>query len=101
MFLTPAVQILRCVEENAFDMFKGHDRKNVEIVRDIAGIRPAREGRVYIEKEVSDRQNVVHAYGKSYRVLSTVGRYIANMDRNWWWQLCLQLWPCEVCWDSC
>lgn len=51
------------MHENTPEVFKGHDPKNVEIVRDIVGIRPARVGGVRVEKEVLDGQNVVHAYG--------------------------------------
>lgn len=67
------------MQENAPDAFTGRDRKNVEIIRDIVGIRPAREGGVRVEKEVLDGQNVVHAYGEpfpQYCLLLPVGNLL-------------------------
>ncbi|KAF9890086.1 hypothetical protein FE257_006247 [Aspergillus nanangensis] len=55
--------ILRRVHENAPGVFRGGKIENVEIIRDIVGIRPARTGGVRVQKQVSDGQNIVHAYG--------------------------------------
>lgn len=47
-------------------VFQKGNVENVDIVRDIVGIRPARTGGVRVEQEVADGQNVVHAYGKYF-----------------------------------
>ena len=101
-FLTSAVQILRRVEENAPDAFKGRDRRNVEIVRDIVGIRPAREGGVRIEKEVLDGQNIVHAYGKPFQAVPIVANeeYYSNLSRDWRWWVRFQFRSGEGRWNA-
>lgn len=46
----------------------------MEVIRDIVGIRPARDGGVRVEKEVADGQNIVHAYGKTPSSVPKAGR---------------------------
>ncbi|KAJ9133707.1 Nucleotide-binding domain-containing protein [Pleurostoma richardsiae] len=55
--------IFRRIHENLPDVFPSADPKAFQVVRDIVGIRPQRDGGVRIEKEVLNGQRVVHAYG--------------------------------------
>lgn len=55
--------ILRRIHEGLPQHFPSADPTNFEIVRDLVGIRPQRNGGVRLAKEVIDGQKVVHAYG--------------------------------------
>ncbi|KAH8888006.1 nucleotide-binding domain-containing protein [Thozetella sp. PMI_491] len=55
--------IFRRIHEGLPEAFPSADPKDFEVVRDIVGIRPQRQGGVRIEKEEADGQKIVHAYG--------------------------------------
>ncbi|SPO07234.1 related to D-amino acid oxidase [Cephalotrichum gorgonifer] len=55
--------IFRRVHEGLPDVFPSADPKDFEVVTDIVGIRPQRDGGVRLEKEVLGGQRVIHAYG--------------------------------------
>ncbi|CAM1500605.1 Fc.00g097670.m01.CDS01 [Cosmosporella sp. VM-42] len=55
--------ILRRIHEGLPQAFPSAEASSFEVVRDLVGIRPPREGGVRIAREIVDGQNVVHAYG--------------------------------------
>lgn len=58
-----SMQIVRRVHENLPHVFPSPDPKDFQVVRDLVGIRPSREGGVRVESQIMDGQHVIHAYG--------------------------------------
>lgn len=55
--------ILERIHKGLPQFFPSSEVGSFEVVRDLVGIRPQRDGGVRIEKEIVDGQKVVHAYG--------------------------------------